>query len=129
MKDQQNGINIGIKLRKLRMQNGYSQEYLAEVLEVSQKTYSNMENDKSSISIDTLKKIAQEYKIDLLDLINEGKIVQNNNSVDSSTINGIVNNNDSQELIIQMKARIEELKQTIEEKNKLILVLESKTKN
>ena len=61
MKDQQNGINIGIKLRKLRMQNGYSQEYLAEVLEVSQKTYSNMENDKSSISIDTLKKIAQEY--------------------------------------------------------------------
>ncbi len=129
MKDQQNGINIGIKLRKLRMQNGYSQEYLAEVLEVSQKTYSNMENDKSSISIDTLKKIAQEYKIDLLDLINDGKIVQNNNSVDSSTINGIVNNNDSQELIIQMKARIEELKQTIEEKNKLILVLESRTKN
>lgn len=88
-----------------------------------------MENDKSSISIDTLKKIAQEYKIDLLDLINDGKIVQNNNSVDSSTINGIVNNNDSQELIIQMKARIEELKQTIEEKNKLILVLESRTKN
>ena len=129
MKDQTNGINIGIKLRKLRMQNGYSQEYLAEVLEVSQKTYSNMENDKSSISIDTLKKIAQEYKIDLLDLINDGKIVQNNNSVDSSTINGIVNNNDSQELIIQMKARIEELKQTIEEKNKLILVLESRTKN
>ena len=44
MKNQQSGINIGIKLRKLRMQNGYSQEYLAEVLEVSQKTYSNMEN-------------------------------------------------------------------------------------
>lgn len=49
-------MRIGIKLRKLRMEKGYSQEYLAEVLEVSQKTYSNMENNKSSISIETLKK-------------------------------------------------------------------------
>lgn len=88
-----------------------------------------MESDKSSISIETLKKIAQEYKIDLLELLNDSKIVQNNNSIDSSTINGIVHNNDSQELIIQMKKRIAELKNTIEEKNKLIAVLESKLKN
>ncbi len=88
-----------------------------------------MESDKSSISIETLKKIAQEYKIDLLELLNDSKIVQNNNSIDSSTINGIVHNNDSQELIIQMKERIAELKNTIEEKNKLIAVLESKLKN
>jgi len=47
---------ISNKLRKLRMEKGYSQEYLAEVLAVSQKTYSNMENNKSSISIKTLKK-------------------------------------------------------------------------
>ncbi len=53
---QKSGIKIGYKLRKLRMEKGYKQEYLAEVLEISQKTYSNMENDKSSISIDTLKK-------------------------------------------------------------------------
>jgi transcriptional regulator with XRE-family HTH domain len=129
MNNLQSGIKIGIKLRKLRMANGYSQEYLAEVLKVSQKTYSNMENDKSSISIDTLKKIAKEYNIDLLELITDGKVVQNNSSNDTSTINGIVHNNESQELIIQMKERIEELKQTIVEKNKLIEILESKSKN
>ncbi len=89
-----------------------------------------MENDKSSISIDTLKKIAEEYKIDLLDLISDDKVNVHNNSLsDSSVINGIVNNNDSQELIIQMKERIAELKQTIDEKNQLITVLENQLKN
>jgi transcriptional regulator with XRE-family HTH domain len=59
-------MTIGNKIRSLRLEKGYSQEYLAEVLEVSQKTYSNIENDKSSIKIDTLIKIAEEFKIDLL---------------------------------------------------------------
>lgn len=30
-----NGLNIGFKLRKLRMEKGYSQEYMADVLKVS----------------------------------------------------------------------------------------------
>ncbi len=47
---------IGNKLRQLRINKGYSQEYMAEILAVSQKTYSNMENDKTSISIEALKK-------------------------------------------------------------------------
>ena len=59
-------MTIGKKIRSLRLEKGYSQEYLAEVLEVSQKTYSNIENDKSSIKIDALIKIAEEFKIDFL---------------------------------------------------------------
>ena len=59
-------MTIGNKIRSLRLEKGYSQEYLAEVLEVSQKTYSNIENDKSSIKIDALIKIAEEFKIDFL---------------------------------------------------------------
>ncbi len=100
---------IGNKLRKLRMGKGYSQEYLAEVLEVSQKTYSNMENNKSSISIETLKKIAEEYKIDLIELLSDDKvIVQNNSSRESSTFQGgIIINHMSEELLNQMKERIE----------------------
>ena len=86
---QKNGIKIGTKLRKLRMEKGYKQEYMAEVLNISQKTYSNMENDKSSISIDTLKKIAEEYKIDLMELISDDKvIIQNNSSRENSTFQG-----------------------------------------
>lgn len=59
-------MTIGKKIRSLRLEKGYSQEYLAEVLAVSQKTYSNIENDKSSIKIDALIKIAEEFKIDFL---------------------------------------------------------------
>ncbi len=122
---------IGNKLRKLRMGKGYSQEYLAEVLEVSQKTYSNMENNKSSISIETLKKIAEEYKIDLIELLSDDKvIVQNNSSRESSTFQGgIIINHMSEELLNQMKDRIEELKETILEKNKHIELLEKRLNN
>ncbi len=122
---------IGNKLRKLRMGKGYSQEYLAEVLEVSQKTYSNMENNKSSISIETLKKIAEEYKIDLIELLSDDKvIVQNNSSRESSTFqSGIIINHMSEELLNQMKERIEELKETILEKNKHIELLEKRLNN
>ncbi len=122
---------IGNKLRKLRMEKGYSQDYLAEVLEVSQKTYSNMENNKSSISIDALKKIAEEYKINLIELLSDDKVNAQNNSLrESSSLQvGIIINHLTEELLNQMKERIEELKKTISEKNKLIELLENKLNN
>jgi len=51
--------------------------------------------------------------------------VQNNSSRESSTFQGgIIINHMSEELLNQMKERIEELKETISEKNKLIEFLE-----
>jgi transcriptional regulator with XRE-family HTH domain len=125
MSNNNNQVKIGDKLRKLRANKGYSQEYMAETLEISQKTYSNMENDKSSISIENLKKIAEEFNVDLLELLSDGKvIVQYNTANDSSTFNGVVNNNISEELIIQLKERIEDLKIIISEKSTKISQLE-----
>lgn len=85
-----------------------------------------MENDKSSISIDTLKKIAEEYKVDLMEILSDDKvIVQQNNSHDSSTFQGgIIINHLSDELLNQLKERIEDLKLQIAEKNKRIESLE-----
>lgn len=121
------GIKIGSKLRKLRMEKGYKQEYMADVLEISQKTYSNMENDKSSISLDTLKKIAEEYKIDLMELISDDKVViQNNSSNDTSTFNGFVVNHLSEELLTQLKERVQDQKHIIAEQAKRIQLLEKK---
>jgi transcriptional regulator with XRE-family HTH domain len=110
------------------MDKGYKQEYMADILEVSQKTYSNMENDKSSISIDTLKKIAEEYKIDLLELLsNDPNIVQHNNSnVNSTFQSGIIINQLSEELLNQIKGRVEDLKHIITEKDKRIEFLENR---
>ena len=128
MFDKNNSVKIGSKLRKLRISKGYSQEYMAETLKISQKTYSNMENDKSSISIETLKKIASEYNIDLMEILSDERvIVQNNNSNDTSTFQGgIIINHLSEELLTQMKERIEDLKSIIAEKDKRIQQLEKK---
>lgn len=120
-------LKIGDKIRKLRAEKGYSQEYFAERLNLSQKTISNMENDKSTISVETLKKISEELGIDILELLSDGKvIVQYNTSHDTSTFNGVVNNSISEELVEQLKERIEDLKNQLVLKDELISVLKSK---
>ena len=109
-------MSIGGKLRKLRQNKGYSQEYMAEILEISQKTYSNMENEKATISVTTLKKLAKELDVDLLELLSDGKvIVQYNTSQDTSTFNGVVNQNTSEEIINNYKQIIEEFKTIIDD--------------
>ena len=124
---QNQSIKIGSRLRKLRMDKGYKQEYMADILEVSQKTYSNMENDKSSISIDTLKKIAEEHRIDLLELLfNDSNIVQHNNSEHGTFQSGIIINQLSEELLNQIKGKVEDLKSIIIAKDKRIEFLENR---
>lgn len=112
-------LKIGQRLRKLRTDKGYKQEYLAEVLAISQKTYSNMENDKSSISIDALMKIADEYNIDLLELLSGKKIILQH-TIDNGPNPGMAINNHSEELLNQLKARVGDLMQVISEKNKQV---------
>ena len=116
---------IGNKLRQLRINKGYSQEYMAEILAVSQKTYSNMENDKTSISIEALKKIAEAYRVNILKLLSDEKImVQQNNFLDLSSKQEIIYNHITDELINQLKSRIEDLKNSLAEKENYISTLE-----
>ena len=112
-------FDFGNKLRQLRLEKGYSQEYLADVLKISQKTYSNIENNKSIVSISRLHCLAEEYQIDVMFLLSEEK--RNNPSQPAkSTV--------SEELINQMKERIEEFKDILYEKNKQIERLEKQLK-
>ena len=84
-----------------------------------------MENDKTSISIEVLKKIAEEYKVDMIELLSDGKVVvQHNNFSDTSSMQGIIYNHASDELIAQLKSRIEDLKDSLAEKEKYISILE-----
>lgn len=87
-----------------------------------------MENDKTPISIDTLKKIAEEYKIDLLELLSHDTTInQHNNSNEQGTYqSGIIINQLSEELLNQIKGRVEDLKQIILEKDKRIDFLENR---
>ena len=62
-------MNIGLKIRNIRMHKGYSQEYMAEFLNISQKTYSHLENDKIKIHLGRLSKIAEVFDLSLAQII------------------------------------------------------------
>jgi transcriptional regulator with XRE-family HTH domain len=55
-------------LRRLRMQKGFSQEYMATKLDVDQKTYSNTENGKVELTLSRLSKICDILEIQVSDL-------------------------------------------------------------
>ncbi|QNL48143.1 helix-turn-helix transcriptional regulator [Olivibacter sp. SDN3] len=53
-----------LKIMKiLREANGYSQEYTASYLKISQNTYSKIENGQIRLTIDRMKKLAQLYNV------------------------------------------------------------------
>ena len=57
--------SIGRKIRSLRLEQGLSQEKLAELVEMSREHISCLERGKNTISIDSLYKIAQYFQIDI----------------------------------------------------------------
>jgi len=73
-------MKIGEKIKKLRELRDYTQEYMAEQLEMTQQNYSLIENDdEEDVSLKRLKKIAETLEIGLNDLLNfEEKQIFNN---------------------------------------------------
>ena len=71
-------MSIGTKIRKKRGEKGFSQEFLAEKLNISQGTLSNIESNKSKPDIDLLRGISKILEIDVYDLIEENKLKQIN---------------------------------------------------
>ncbi len=63
-------MNIGNFLRRLREEKGYSQEYIAEQMEMSQNAYWKLENNQSGIKLQTLERLARVFGKDICQLIN-----------------------------------------------------------
>lgn len=62
-------MDCEVMIRKIRTQKGYSQEYMAYELNISQKTYSNIENNKSPLTIEMVEKIAILLDVSFIDLL------------------------------------------------------------
>ena len=56
---------IGRRLKRLRQEKDFSQEYVAAEVKISRDHLSNLENGKYPINIKTLYKLAQFYEVDL----------------------------------------------------------------
>ena len=84
-----NEQTVGARLRKLRLKNGYSQEDLAEYLDVSVGYVSNMERGTTKISLTTLVNISDFLGCDVSDLIS--KVSTNGNSYLSEELGVLIN--------------------------------------
>ncbi|MEY5049757.1 MAG: hypothetical protein RLZZ175_3116 [Bacteroidota bacterium] len=87
--------SIGFKIKKLRELKNYTQEYMAEKLNISQSTYARFEKDDSDVTISKLQQIAEVLEVTLNDILDfNSQYIFNNYS---KTKNGF-NINHSSEL-------------------------------
>lgn len=65
---------ISDKIRALRELNNWSQEDMAERMNISKSSYSRLERDESKLDLSKLEKLAAIFKIDIAELItSDGK--------------------------------------------------------
>lgn len=80
-------FKIGKNIRTIREIKGYSQDYMAEKLNISQKTYSNIEADKSKINTEIIKSISEILGIDPVRLLSFDEKILFNNCNNSGNLN------------------------------------------
>lgn len=104
-------MTLGDKLKKARIGKNLTQEYLAEVLNVSQKAYSNFENDKSKPAFAQVEDIAKILDVSVLDFLSGDSVTINSTNGDHSGF--IYQNQLPEKLIEQYEERIKELKEQL----------------
>jgi len=106
-------MTLGDKLKRARINKNFTQEYLAEVLNVSQKTYSNFENDKSKPAFGQVEDIANVLEMSVLDFLSGDNVTINSTNGDHSGF--IYQNQFPEKLVEQYEERIKELKEQVQE--------------
>ena len=61
--------HYGTKIRKQRQIKGYSQDYMASQLGISQNAYSKIESDQTNVKANTLERIAEILEVDKMKLM------------------------------------------------------------
>lgn len=81
---------VATKIRTLRNAKGYSQEYVAAKLKISQNTYSKIESGQTRLTLDRVKQIAELYEVEPdFFFQNEASIVNYNNGTYSKAVANI----------------------------------------
>lgn len=78
-----NSTAIAIKkIKMLREVNNYTQQYVANELDISQNAYSLIEKGLTKLTLDRLDQIAAFYKVDLIEIVSEtGNPLLGNDSI------------------------------------------------
>lgn len=79
MNDEKLTTNIGPKIKKIREIKGYSQEYIASKMSITQNSYSKIERGETNLSLNKVMEICSILEIDLNTLMNfDEKMIFNN---------------------------------------------------
>lgn len=82
---------VGNKIRKIRELKGFTQDYMASQLEISQRAYSKLENEEIKLDWQRIQKISTILEIELIDLVSFDDNLVFHNSTQSGKINNIYN--------------------------------------
>jgi DNA-binding protein len=131
-------MNLKDKIKNLREMNGWSQEVMAERLDMSKNGYARIERGESKLNMERLEQIAEIFNIDVVDLISqeyERAIFviggdSSNNTGNNTTYYGnsdsLAAENEKLKLIIQHKDELLSQKDNeIEALKKLVAALEA----
>jgi len=119
---------IGENIRKFRELRGYSQDYMAQEMNITQSAYGKIEKENVKITIERLVKIAEILEMDMANLINS-KNQNIFNLYNNQTANGNVENlyhenkeniekllNAKDEIIQKQESEIQFLRKQLERK-------------
>lgn len=106
---------IGNKIRKIRELRGYTEEYLAHRLGMSQNNFSKIELGKVTLSLERIEEIAKVLDIDPIKLIEfDESLIFNNNNQSGGNAANIINQILSDKVVEQYEKRITGLEKEIE---------------
>lgn len=104
--------NIGDKIRKVRELKGFSQDFMAGKLEMSQRAYSKIENNDIKLDWGRIEDISKILEIEPIDLVSFDDNLVFNNCTNSGKAH-IMNNNFPDELKKSYEDRIDHLKKEV----------------
>lgn len=124
--EQDNKYERPSTIRMIRESNGFSQEYVASKLEITQQAYSNIEKNPENASVKRLKQISSIFSVPLTSLIGESEhYIQQNFQQQGGQAATIIHVQGMPEherqlyerLIEEMKSEIQLLKSILETKS------------
>ncbi len=109
-------VNVGKKVRKIRELKGFTQEYLADQLGMSQRAYSKLERDEVKMSWDKIVAISKTLEVRPEDLVTFNEETIFNFNSQSGGQSGKIENliiQIPEKLIEQYESRISELQEEV----------------
>lgn len=103
---------LGEKIRQIRELKGFSQEYLANRLGISQRAYSKLEMNQTKLDWEKITRIAEVFEIEPLDIVSFDDNLIFNNCSQSGKANYIYNQI-PEKLIEQYESRIKGLEEDV----------------